>query len=95
MKRAGDITINIPAWSSFNVLVSGPRSTGRTPRRTPKERVITPNWTSGFHIYKVDAINEWSVPANAKELKVCLGTEGYHRRYIHNFHIWHLLCMNC
>ena len=30
---------------------------------------------------KVDAINEWPVPANAKELKVA----GYHRRYIHHF----------
>ena len=34
---------------------------------------------------KVDAINEWPVPANAKELKVFLGTAGYHRRYIHHF----------
>ena len=34
---------------------------------------------------KVDAINEWPVPANAKELKVFLGTTRYHRRYIHNF----------
>jgi hypothetical protein len=32
----------------------------------------------------VDAINEWPVPANAKELKVFLGTAGYHRRYIHH-----------
>ena len=34
---------------------------------------------------KVDAINEWPVPANAKEFKVFLGTAGYHRRYIHHF----------
>ena len=33
----------------------------------------------------VDAINEWPVPSNAKELKVFLGTAGYHRRYIHHF----------
>ena len=32
----------------------------------------------------MDAINEWPVLANAKELKVFLGTAGYHRRYIHN-----------
>ena len=31
------------------------------------------------------AVNEWPVPENARELKVFLGTAGYHRQYIHNF----------
>ena len=43
VKRVGDTTINIPTWSSFNVLVSGPHCTGISPKRAPKGRVITPN----------------------------------------------------
>lgn len=34
---------------------------------------------------KVNAVREWPVPENARELKVFLGTAGYHRRYIHHF----------
>ena len=31
------------------------------------------------------AVSEWPVPENARELKIFLGTTGYHRRYIHHF----------
>ena len=34
---------------------------------------------------KVKAVSEWPVPENARELKIFLGTTGYHRRYIHHF----------
>ena len=34
---------------------------------------------------KVKAVSERPVPENARELKIFLGTAGYHRRYIHTF----------
>ena len=34
---------------------------------------------------KVKSVSEWPVPENARELKIFLGTAGYHRRYIHHF----------
>ena len=34
---------------------------------------------------KVKGVSEWPVPENARELKIFLGTAGYHRRYIHHF----------
>ena len=43
---------------------------------------------------KEKAVSEWPVPENARELKIFLGTAGYHRCHIHIFCSWHRPCMN-